>query len=77
MLQYVAHHKGLIAPGKYLRTGLDICQLLFGFVCGRIVYPPVPVYGSSDLYPSPGAGIFDPRFELGYDGMLLGVYIIL
>jgi len=37
-----------------------------------IVYPHVPAYGSSDLYPSPGPGIFDPRFELGYDGMLLG-----
>ncbi|CAK9228430.1 unnamed protein product [Sphagnum troendelagicum] len=26
----------------------------------RIVYPRVPAYGSSDLYPSPGAGVFDP-----------------
>jgi proteasome inhibitor subunit 1 (PI31) len=37
-----------------------------------IAYPPVPAFGGSDLYPSPGAGIFGPRLERGYDGMLLG-----
>ncbi|KAH9556624.1 hypothetical protein CY35_07G039500 [Sphagnum magellanicum] len=37
-----------------------------------IAYPPVPAFGGGDLYPSPGAGIFGPRLERGYDGMLLG-----
>lgn len=39
----------------------------------RLVYPPVPPIGGSDLFPGPGAGIYPRRGDAGIGGgMLLG-----
>lgn len=35
-------------------------------------YPPIPGYGSSDLLPGPGAGVFPSGFGPRGDGMLVG-----
>ncbi|KAI5071030.1 hypothetical protein GOP47_0013281 [Adiantum capillus-veneris] len=35
-------------------------------------YPPVPGYGSSDLLPGAGAGVFPSSFDPGVGGMLVG-----
>lgn len=35
-------------------------------------YPPIPAFGSSDLLPGPGAGVFPSRVDPGVGGMLLG-----